>query len=186
MGKPINLQVHHIDGNKANNTLDNLQLLCPNCHSYTDNFGIHNKKQRENISDQEFVESLQNSHSVREALIKLGLSDAGGNYLKAKRIIDLYKVELLPTEKKEVLKTCPICGKNILASSSYCVDCSRIKSRKVENRPSREELKNLIRTTSFLKIGEMYDVSDNAIRKWCKAENLPYKKTEIKKISDED
>jgi hypothetical protein len=32
----------------------------------------------------------------------------------------------------------------------------------------------------------MYDVSDNAIRKWCDAYNLPRKKSEIKKISDED
>ena len=27
------LIVHHIDGNHFNNTLDNLQILCPNCHS---------------------------------------------------------------------------------------------------------------------------------------------------------
>jgi len=27
------LEVHHIDGNKRNNKLDNLIILCPNCHS---------------------------------------------------------------------------------------------------------------------------------------------------------
>lgn len=53
-------------------------------------------------------------------------------------------------------------------------------------RPSREELKQLIRTESFLSIGRIFNVSDNAIRKWCIAENLPKSKTEIKKISDED
>lgn len=31
--KPITLQLHHIDGNPNNNSLNNLQLLCPNCHS---------------------------------------------------------------------------------------------------------------------------------------------------------
>ena len=35
-GKPISLQVHHIDGNHYNNSIDNLMLLCPNCHSQTD------------------------------------------------------------------------------------------------------------------------------------------------------
>lgn len=34
----IKLEVHHIDGDRTNNELTNLQLLCPNCHSYTDNF----------------------------------------------------------------------------------------------------------------------------------------------------
>jgi hypothetical protein len=35
--KPIPLEIHHIDGNATNNTLDNLQLLCLNCHYQTDN-----------------------------------------------------------------------------------------------------------------------------------------------------
>lgn len=37
--KVVPLQIHHIDGNSLNNNEDNLQLLCPNCHSLTDNFG---------------------------------------------------------------------------------------------------------------------------------------------------
>ena len=32
------LELHHIDGNHKNNTLDNCILLCPNCHSLTDNY----------------------------------------------------------------------------------------------------------------------------------------------------
>lgn len=39
----IPLQIHHIDGNALNNTEGNLQLLCPNCHSLTENFGSRNK-----------------------------------------------------------------------------------------------------------------------------------------------
>lgn len=37
--KPISLQLHHINGINNDNRLSNLQLLCPNCHSQTDNFG---------------------------------------------------------------------------------------------------------------------------------------------------
>lgn len=38
----IPLQIHHIDGNSENNTEENLQILCPNCHSLTENFGSRN------------------------------------------------------------------------------------------------------------------------------------------------
>lgn len=45
--KPIVLQLHHIDGNNQNNSLPNLQLLCPNCHSQTDNYcGNANKNDK--------------------------------------------------------------------------------------------------------------------------------------------
>lgn len=36
------LQIHHKDGNYKNNKRDNLQVLCPNCHSLTNNFGSLN------------------------------------------------------------------------------------------------------------------------------------------------
>lgn len=37
------LQIHHIDGDSLNNKEDNLQVLCPNCHAMTDNYGSRNK-----------------------------------------------------------------------------------------------------------------------------------------------
>jgi len=37
LGHKIPLELHHIDGNRFNNSLDNLQILCPNCHSLTHN-----------------------------------------------------------------------------------------------------------------------------------------------------
>jgi 5-methylcytosine-specific restriction endonuclease McrA len=43
-GKPITLQVDHIDGNSDNNFPNNLRLLCPNCHSQTESWAGRNKK----------------------------------------------------------------------------------------------------------------------------------------------
>ena len=40
------LEIHHIDGNYKNNNEDNLQLLCPNCHSLTETYKSHNKNGR--------------------------------------------------------------------------------------------------------------------------------------------
>jgi len=39
----VPIQINHIDGNMENNRLNNVELLCPNCHSLTENFGSLNK-----------------------------------------------------------------------------------------------------------------------------------------------
>lgn len=41
--KRIAFELHHIDGDKYNNNINNLKILCPNCHSQTDNFRGRNK-----------------------------------------------------------------------------------------------------------------------------------------------
>ena len=44
-GGEIKLQIHHKDGNRLNNEIENLQILCPNCHSQTDTWCSKNRKQ---------------------------------------------------------------------------------------------------------------------------------------------
>jgi len=39
MGEPLSTELHHINGDGKDNRLENLQLLCGNCHSQTDNWG---------------------------------------------------------------------------------------------------------------------------------------------------
>ena len=39
MGKPLTLQVDHIDGDSYNNVMSNLRFLCPHCHTQTDTYG---------------------------------------------------------------------------------------------------------------------------------------------------
>lgn len=41
--KPITMDIEHVDGNSINNKLDNLKLLCPNCHSQTSTYKAKNK-----------------------------------------------------------------------------------------------------------------------------------------------
>lgn len=81
---------------------------------------------------------------------------------------------------------CEDCGKEITKNSlGKCKECAALAQRIVD-RPQREELKFLIRNEPFTTIAKRFNVSDNAIRKWCDAENLPRKKSEIVKISDEE
>ena len=44
LGEPIPLEVHHKDGNRNNNIIENYELLCPNCHSFTDSYRGKNSK----------------------------------------------------------------------------------------------------------------------------------------------
>lgn len=81
---------------------------------------------------------------------------------------------------------CQRCGKEITRwADKYCTDCGHYMQRRCE-RPDRDTLKELIRTTPFVTIGSAYGVTDNAVRKWCDFYNLPRKKAEINRYSDRE
>ncbi len=42
-GKPLSVHIDHINGVKDDHRLENLRMLCPNCHSQTDTYGARNK-----------------------------------------------------------------------------------------------------------------------------------------------
>jgi hypothetical protein len=43
-GMELMFQIHHLDGNHQNHAVENLQLLCPNCHSQTDTYSNRKRK----------------------------------------------------------------------------------------------------------------------------------------------
>ena len=90
--------------------------------------------------------------------------------------------EVLDFSKKSF---CIDCGKSISRGAKRCKECATKAQRKVLL-PTRDELKELIRHKPFTQIGKDFGVSDNAVRKWCKTYELPYKSSEIKKFSDEE
>ena len=50
-GMEIPLELHHINGDNRDNRLENLQLLCPNCHALTDSYRGRNKKSPKNLDE---------------------------------------------------------------------------------------------------------------------------------------
>lgn len=149
-GKKIQLELHHIDGNHYNNHLENLQILCPNCHSQTEHFRgrlqkIHKNKQ--NYDKNVINETLNEINSI--------LID---NTKPIKQII----------KKEKTKKYCECCGKELTKGSQnkYCsYECSH---KAISKRPTKEDLiKKLIEyKNNKTAIGRYYNVSDNAVRKW--------------------
>lgn len=101
----------------------------------------------------------------------------------------------------KLLPRCKKCGSKMWrnAVNDYCIKCQpknrhgrnpgrkgvvRLNGRKVKDRPSKDSLENLIQNHSFVQIGRIYGVSDNAIRKWCKSYGLPFRKLAIKQQYD--
>lgn len=71
-------------------------------------------------------------------------------------------------KQRKILKKCLKCN-NETYNPKYCSKkCFNIGQRKVNNRPSKKELKLLLKKHPFTKVGEMFGVTDNAIRKWLK------------------
>ena len=96
--------------------------------------------------------------------------------------------KIMRSKKLEKKYYCIDCGIEISRRSVRCAKCDQKHRIKATNDLpiSRDELKQLIRNTSFVEIGNKYGVTDNAIRKWCDKFNLPRKVSDIKKISNED
>lgn len=95
------------------------------------------------------------------------------------------RAQELIEEKRRKIYRCERCGAEITHKAKLCAECASLASRKVD-RPSRDELKALIREKPFTHIAKEYFVTDNAIRKWCETYNLPSKKKDINSFTNEE
>lgn len=96
-GKPLKLELDHIDGNKENNDRENLRFLCPNCHSQTETFRGKNTLQGwkgYKVTDEEIIKVLKESKSFYAALKTLKLSTHGYNYNRLRRLAENNQINL--------------------------------------------------------------------------------------------
>ena len=124
-GKPISLQIHHINGIHTDNRLENLMLLCPNCHSQTDTYAGKNTNkyisgttrctsQKRTMSKEEWENFRENAwsknHPAKETLIEIFLQT--GSFLQTGKVYGVsdnaikkwFKHYGMPTKKKELIK----------------------------------------------------------------------------------
>jgi hypothetical protein len=75
---------------------------------------------------------------------------------------------------QERYEYCIDCGAKISRCGTRCIACGQIFQRKVA-RPDAHELLSLLRTLygNFTRVGKIYGVTDNTVRKWCRKYSLP-------------
>lgn len=150
LGRYLNTEecVHHIDGDKYNNDIDNLMVF-------------------KTISDHVYF------HHNSNIPLKCynGVWEVDEEYKKNKTV---YRTKL-----------CPVCNENFCVSSAKkCLKCHREEEAK--RVPERTDIKQMVRKDSFESLGRKLGVSGKAISKWCIKYNLPYRKKDIMKYTDEE
>lgn len=174
--QPLSLELEHKDGDHMNDERDNLEALCPNCHSLTPTWRGRNKNLQGMVANTELAEALNKTTSVRQALILVGLSPRGGNYVRAKKIKQMLCseepiVDISPPKskikKEKELNFC-LCGKFIGTRAMQCRDCYTHQQATKIQWPLIEELLQMVSMGGYQATGKALGVSGNAVKKHIK------------------
>ncbi len=154
--KPITLHLDHINGIPNDNRLENLRVLCPNCHSQTETFGGKNVKKKKVKNKKKYKYYMCNE-----------INSTAYKHM----CINCYKTtprKDINNKKKQIHKNKKInlckCGNNKNYRAKQCEPCYRKSCEKIQWLPY-EELKKLVEETSYSEAGRRLGVSNNAIKK---------------------
>ena len=214
-GKPLTLQVEHKNGVHTDNRIENLCFLCPNCHSQTSTYGSKNIKSRKNSKCRDCGSStlegkprceeccrirLRKYSSLRKdrrdvaSFRRLTSILASGNYnIDRTLLILLLRTCNSVEEASSVISIKPDefiskCEEFDIPSSDEELKAFLLTARADRSRnPGKEPLiQTLIQNKLvFVRVGKVYGVTDNAVRKWCKQLGIPTRKKELRKYLEE-
>lgn len=159
MGEPIPLDLHHINGNHFDNRLENLIIVCPNCHRLTDTHGNKNAS-----IDLIFKQIAEQTAEDKIRLLLEREEKRQQEFLENR--IRYGKIAKFP-KKEKVKKYCLQCGKEIIGrGEKYCsIECATIANSKIY--PSKEELlEESKKYKSMEEMGRHYNITGNGLKKW--------------------
>ena len=144
-GKPISLQLHHINGIHNDNRLSNLQLLCPNCHSQTENFSgtkgkgtsIIRKAESLKKEDVDLIMNTVREIGIVEARKKLSFRNSLINSVVKNHRDTIVMIDLKGNEKEFSTTVeaanylAPLIGRNIESVRSGISKCCSGKQKNI-------------------------------------------------------
>ena len=152
-GQPIPLELHHINGDNTDNRLENLQILCPNCHALTDNYS--GKNQKLNIRKKEIKEKRRH---LSEDEINQIISQSFSNE----------SIKQIAENTKHSENTV----KRILKDNNIIINKNK-KTKQENDKKIPLILESLKRNGSFSATAKEFGVSDNAIKKLLVSRGYP-------------
>lgn len=149
LGQPIPIELHHIDGNPHNHSLNNLQILCNNCHTLTDNY--RGKGRTIPLIEDDIIKMIPMSYTASDCVRKLGKRPQKHYLSKVHKLKEQYNLSFLkkqltikepipnftfkdlPIQIREHDKLCA-CGKIINTNSTRCKECyDKLRQTKIWN-----------------------------------------------------
>lgn len=149
LGKPITLELDHINGIIKDNRKENLRFICPNCHSQTHTWKKRNSKNlnKKIVTDDELIQALKTNPNIRKALESTGLTGIGRNYKRCYEL--LLKMGLEYKEIDDKLRAHPI---------KIDID--------------EQKLKELLPIKSIRDISIIFNCSEDTIYNFCNSHNI--------------
>ena len=159
-GEILTLEIEHIDGDNWNNKLENLELLCPNCHSLTKTYRKKkNKNQNKPISNEDIIKiiNFNKNESINKILIELGLDNSGGNY---KRIYKICKEHNINIPKKQTPKPSHYLEQNF--------EKAKLKTEDLKNKIQLiiNSNINFNKRGWNIKVSKILNITPQAVKKW--------------------
>ena len=154
-GVPAPLQLDHVDGNRLNNMISNIRLLCPNCHALTPTFGGRNRNLRALLTVDKVQEGYDRFVAERGAApsanqLYVYLGKVGG--VRNKQATE--QIRRMLGDDRELLRRAPVTQR------------TKIKW------PTDESLRGLLEKYPRTYVAEMLGVSDTAVKKRCVSQNI--------------
>lgn len=162
--KPITLQLEHKNGNNRDHRLENLEFLCPNCHSQTLTYGAKNRESYKNKDSTVKRDSLIPFIDKNFDTIVLEILD--NKYKDIDDVLNSYGMRI-KSNKRVYLR-----NKLEKLNNEKINNFANTNNLKRINYPSVEELLHMLKEKSYRQVAKEIGCSDNAIRKYLIRNNI--------------
>lgn len=163
LDNPIPLQLHHINGKRDDNRIENIQLLCPNCHVLTENYGSKNMS----------VSKKERKHPLGDVLKRKPYKDK-------EELLTWFKFSYTYLEVSENHNVPISTLRGWVKKEGLQNEINDLLKKTRLNNNEFELLKqSLLEKKSFYGAGKVLNLSDNGVRKRCKKYNIPTNKKDL-------